>query len=106
MREAEERTRNLLGRIAGDRSRQLVEGALDTILGAFDVALSLGLLVLDIAFGLSLLSGRLPRLETGQVADRLFDLSDCVLDGARRLAINETKVSTGSRGKGGRFRRG
>ena len=97
-RKAKEPTRNFLGGIAGDGSRYLVKGSGDAILSALSVALSLGLLVLNVALGLTLLSRGLPGIETGQVTDLLFDLSQGVLGGAGSLAVNETGVSKGSSG--------
>jgi hypothetical protein len=73
----------------------ILDGAGDTIHRTLNVALSLGLLGLDIALGLTLLARRLPRLEAGHVADPLLQLSYSVLDAARRLAINERNVSVG-----------
>jgi len=91
----EARTRNLLGGIAGEGSLHVLDGANNAILRTLNIALSLGLLVLDIALGLTLLARRLPRLKAGQAANRLLRLSDSVLDVARHLAVNESNVSVG-----------
>lgn len=87
MREIRTHTRNLLGGIAGKGSFQVLDGADDTVLRAFNVALSLGLLALDVAFRLTLLARGLERLEASHVANRLFRLSDSVLDVSRHLTI-------------------
>ena len=86
-------TRHLLGGIARGRPDQVLDGTDDAILRSVDVALSLGLLGLDLALALTLLAGRLPRLETGRIADRLLHLSDSALDVASRFAVDKSKVS-------------
>jgi hypothetical protein len=91
--ETKEPTRELLAGIAGDGSLHFVNGSKDAILGAFSVAFTLGLLVLDVALCLTFLAGRLERLETGDVADLLFHLSQGILDGTGGLAVNERNVS-------------
>ena len=96
-----ERTRELLAGIASDGTLYLVHGSEDAILGSIGVALSLGLLVLDVALGLTLLAGRLERLETGDIADRLFHLSQGILEGTGGLAANERNVSNGEFVRGG-----
>ena len=88
-------TGNFLGGVAGDGSLQILDGADDTIRRTLGIALSLSLLALDIALGLTLLAGGLQRLEAGRVADRLLHLSDSVLDVAGHLAVNEPSVSVG-----------
>jgi len=93
--ETETPTRNLLGGIAGEGSLQVLGGASNTILRTLNIALSLGLLVFDIALGLTLLARRLERLEAGQVANQILRLSESVVDAARHLAVNESNVSVG-----------
>lgn len=88
-------TSDLLGGIALEGSNHLIEGTGGDIHRALNVALRLGLLVLDVALGLTLLARRLPRVEAGRVANRLLHLSGGVLDVAGSLAVNERNVSTG-----------
>ena len=94
-------TSEFLGSIAGEGSLDLLVGTDGAILGALGVALSLGLLVLNIALGLTLLAGSLERVEASQVTDRLFNLPDGVLDTAGSFAVNEPNVSVKRRQRNG-----
>lgn len=82
--------------IAGNGSLHLFKGSDGAILEAFNIALSLSVLVLKGSFGLMLLARRVQRARTGQVTDGLFNLSKGVLGLTGDLAADddETNVST------------
>ena len=88
-------TGNLLGGVAGDGSLQILDSTNDAIRRTLGIALSLSLLALDIALGLTLLARRLQRLRARHVANRLLHRSDDVLDVAGHLAVDEPSVSVG-----------
>ena len=94
-------TSEFLGSIAGEGSLDLLVGTDGAILGALNVALSLGLLVLNIALSLTLLAGSLERVEASQVTDRFFNLPDGILNTARSFAVNEPNVSVERRQRNG-----
>ena len=90
-------TRYLLLTITSHSTDDRVLFAADAVHSALDVALGLGGLVFGLALGVLLLSGLLPRLGAGEVADRLDGraLHGVVLAGGLAAKM-ERKISTSS----------
>ena len=72
MKKQECHTRSLLGGVAGYGAGNAILITGNTVLCALNIAFSLSGLVFSLALRMLLLSGSLPRLRTGQVADLMI----------------------------------